>query len=78
MSTTWLSDLEEKVQEAAGRLRELQTENSELRNKVTELEGQLSGAEEAQQAAAGWETERDEVRQRVTTLVSHLDELLES
>jgi uncharacterized coiled-coil DUF342 family protein len=76
-NTSWLSDLEEKVQEAAKRLRELRTENAELRTTVSELEGRLIGAEEAKQAVASWESERDEVQQRVNTLVSHLDELLE-
>jgi predicted RNase H-like nuclease (RuvC/YqgF family) len=76
-NTSWLSDLEEKVQEAAKRLRELRTENAELRTTVSELEGRLIGAEEAKQAVASWESERYEVQQRVNTLVSHLEELLE-
>ncbi len=78
MSTSWLSDLEEKVREAAKQLRELREENATLRQKAEELEGKLSSAEEAKEAASGWETERDEVRQRVETLVESLDELLES
>lgn len=56
MSKAWLSDLEEKVQEAATRLRamraekeDLQTQVGDLENRVAELELEL---EEAQAKAA--------------------------
>lgn len=81
MSQPWLRDLEEKVQEAAGRLRELKEENSELREenrllseRTTELEAQLEGGSEA----GAWQEERDEIRERVGRLVDSLSQLLES
>lgn len=81
MSQPWLRDLEDKVQEAASRLRELKDENSELREenrqlseRSVELETQLaSGA-----AGEGWQEERDEIRERVGRLVDSLSQLLEA
>ncbi len=71
MAIAWLRDLEERVGEASARLRELQAENAELRKRVGELEAELAAA-----PGGTWTAERDEIRQRVETLVSHLEELL--
>jgi len=77
----WLRDLEEKVQEAAGRLRELKAENADLRaensllaERTTELEAQLEGGA----AGEAWQEERDEIRERVGRLVDSLSQLLEA
>lgn len=82
MSQPWLRDLEEKVQEAAGRLRELKEENAELRAENKQL---AERAEEAETLALGggaegeaWQSERDEIRERVGRLVDSLSELLDS
>lgn len=81
MSQPWLRDLEEKVQEAAGRLRELKEENAELREenrllseRTTELEAQLQGSGDD----GAWQEERDEIRERVGRLVESLSQLLEA
>ncbi len=81
MSQPWLRDLEEKVQEAAGRLRELKEENAELREenrqlteRGSELEAQVAGGGEGE----AWVEERDEIRERVGRLVESLSQLLES
>jgi predicted nucleic acid-binding Zn-ribbon protein len=71
----WLRDLEERVQEASTRLRELRAENEQLREKLGELEQRLA-AEPGEGDAAGWAEEREEIRRRVEDLVQHLDELL--
>lgn len=81
MSVAWLRDLEEKVHEAGKRLRSLEAENRELRDRVAELESAAASpaaGEAADPAAAAWAEERDEVRQRVGELVTHLEELLTS
>ena len=82
MSQPWLRDLEEKVQEAAGRLRELKEENTELRAENKQL---TERAEEAEALALGggaegeaWQAERDEIRERVGRLVDSLSQLLEA
>ena len=69
----WLRDLEEKVQEASALLRELRAENSELRQKVSNLEEQLRLDGEATEP---WQEERKEIRERVEKLVDHLSDLL--
>ena len=76
MSTAWLRDLEEKVQEASAQLSDLRGQNDKLRERVAELEEQLEAAPDAEQIA-GWTEERDDIRQRVEKLVGHLDQLLE-
>jgi predicted nucleic acid-binding Zn-ribbon protein len=75
MTTAWLRDLEEKVQEASVRLGDLRAENDQLRKRVAELEETLEAVPDAEQVA-GWTEERDDVRQRVEKLVEHLDQLL--
>ncbi len=77
MTTAWLRDLEEKVQEASAQLGDLRAQNDKLQKRVAELEGKLEAAPDAEQVA-GWAEERDDIRQRVEKLVGHLDELLES
>lgn len=75
-----LDQLEEKVQAAASRLRELAAENERLAARVAELEAAAPGAaaEPAEApAAAEWRRERDEVRRRVEKLARRLAELLD-
>ena len=76
MTTAWLRDLEEKVQEASTRLSDLRQQNDTLQKQVTELEEKLEAAPDAEQVA-GWTEERDDIRERVEKLVGHLDQLLE-
>ncbi len=82
MKTAWLRDLEEKVQEASERLGDLRAQNDQLqkreaklKKRVAKLEAQLKKAPDAEQVS-GWADERDDIRQRVETLVDHLDRLL--
>ena len=82
MSKAWLQDLEEKVQEAASRLREQKAANQELEErcarleeKVEELEGRLAENETGDDGAE-WQEERQEIRERVEKLVDHLTDLL--
>lgn len=77
MSIAWLRDLEERVHEAARRLRELGEENEKLRQRVADLETQLTETEAADEQRAVWAEEREEIRDRVGKLVSHLEEMLE-
>ena len=76
MTKAWLRDLEERVQQASERLRQLAAENGKLKKRVKELEKRLAAAPGDQEKAA-WSGERDEIRQRVEKLVEHLDGLLE-
>ena len=76
MTTAWLRDLEDKVQETSGRLKDLRKENEKLRKRVAKLEEELKAAPDADKAAA-WAEERDGIRQRVEKLVEHLGEMLE-
>ena len=76
MTTAWLRDLEEKVQEASNRLNDLRAENDKLRKQVGKLEKKLETAPDASEVEA-WTEERDDVRKRVEVLVDHLDQLLE-
>ena len=81
MSQDWLKDLEEKIELATGRLRELREENERLETRCTELESRVEDLE-AQLAESGggddaeWREEREDIRQRVEKLVDHLGELL--
>ena len=76
MTTAWLRDLEEKIQEASAQLRQLREHNDQLQKQVVELEEKLESAPDAEQVA-GWTEERDDIRQRVEKLVDHLDQLLQ-
>ena len=75
MTIPWLKDLEERVQETAGRLRELKDENAALKERVAELEAELAAAPGAGEKAA-WTEEKDEIKGRVEQLAEHLEELL--
>lgn len=82
MTTAWLQDLEEKVQEASARLvearsriTELEAANDKLEQRNGELEASLETASEAGEAA--WAEERDDIRERVEKLSEHLGKLLE-
>ncbi len=77
MTTAWLRDLEERVQETAARVGELKAENEKLKKRIADLEARLEAAPDAEEATA-WTAEREEIRQRVEKLVDHLGELLES
>ncbi len=70
----WLQALEEKVHAAAGRILELRDENTRLRQKIEELEEQLS-APATDEAAGRWVDEREEIRGRVARLVQLLEGL---
>ncbi|KXJ04561.1 Cell division protein ZapA [Exaiptasia diaphana] len=81
MSKAWLQDLEEKVQEAAARLKEqkalnqeLEAQNSQLQERVEELEAQVADAGDDSQSSE-WQEERQEIRERVEKLVDHLPEM---
>ena len=90
--TGWLEALEERVRQAAERLRALGDENLGLRERIAELEGELAAARAAAagDALAGpaalpqdpgaerWQRERAEVRRRVEKLAERLGELLTS
>ncbi len=89
MSIPWLRDLEEKVLEAAARLRELESENAELKTEIQNLHSRLAAGELTaapssattpgffrEPARAAWEQEKEDVRQRVARLVEHLEALL--
>ncbi len=82
MSKAWLQDLEEKVQEAATRLRdqkavsqELEQQNLKLQERVEELEAQLADSGDGDPSSE-WQEERQEIRERVEKLVDHLSDLL--
>ena len=77
MTTAWLRDLEERVQQASTHLQDLRSENERLTQRVSELEEQLENAP-SQEDQESWTGEREEIRQRVETLVQHLDDLLPS
>ncbi len=84
MTTAWLQDLEEKVQEASAALSDLRAENDSLKKQASDLQGRIDELEEKLEAApdadqiAGWTEEREDVRQRVEKLVDHLGQLLEA
>ncbi len=75
MAIPWLKELEQRVQETAGRLGELAAENKKLEGRVAELEAELEAAPDAKERE-GWSEERTEIRQRVEQLAEHLEKLL--
>lgn len=76
MEIAWLDSLESRVREAAERLQDLRQENAALRNRIEDLETRLAAAESGNgEAAAHWETEREEIRRRVEGLTRRLEEL---
>ncbi len=76
MSTAWLKDLEEKVHAAAKGLRQAREQNTQLEARVGKLESALTEAQKNQQEVTAWQQERDDIQQRVGSLVEHLEELL--
>jgi hypothetical protein len=86
--TGWLDALEERVHQAAERLRALGEDNARLGARAAELERELTAERAARAAAtaagappdgdeaASWRRERDEVRRRVGKLAERLGELL--
>lgn len=76
MSTAWLKDLEERVEQAAARIASLRDENAGLEARIKQLESALAEAPGSTEAAA-WADERQEIQQRVGKLVDHLAGLLE-
>lgn len=77
MSTAWLKDLEERVQQAAARIASLGEANEALEAKVAELEASLAAAEKANEATSAWDEEREEIKSRVSQLVDRLAGLLD-
>lgn len=72
----FLEPLEEKVRAAGEALRALREENRKLAARVEELEEAASSAEDSTDSNA-WETERQEIRERVERLTGRLESLLE-
>ncbi len=70
----WLEQLEERIQQAAERMRQLGEDNAALRKKVESLEEELT--ETRQGAASAWDQEREEIRTRVEALAGKLEALL--
>ena len=70
MEISWLDALEEKVQLATQRIRELTEENRSLRSRIKDLEDPSVDSSE-------WQTEKQAIRERVEKLASGLESLLE-
>jgi chromosome segregation ATPase len=70
----WLEVLEDRVREAAALIQQLKEENQRLQRRLQEVEEQLKQAQEG--GDAGWQEERDEIRQRVASLAESLGNLL--
>jgi FtsZ-binding cell division protein ZapB len=80
-----LARLSERVERAIGTITELRRERDTLRSRVTELEGQLSGHEQATSRLTDLEDEqqrlqkeRGEIRDRIESILSTLETLEES
>ena len=71
----WLEILEERVQEAAERIRHLRDDNTRLENRVKELEGELDSVRA--EGNPDWEDEKKQIRERVEGLAESLANLLE-
>lgn len=69
MEISWLDALEEKVQAATERIRELTKENRELRSRLED--------QEDPSASSDWQAEKLAIRERVEKLASGLESLLE-
>jgi hypothetical protein len=70
-ASPWLAELEQRVRQAVTEIGRLRQENRRLERELAKLR-KGPGAD----AAAGWERERTEVRERVERLARHLEELL--
>jgi hypothetical protein len=82
MSLEFLEVLESRVREAAERLEELAAENASLRKEIEKLERDRSARDSAKPDKAAeklekaWAKEREEIRQRLETLIERLSGLL--
>jgi DNA repair exonuclease SbcCD ATPase subunit len=74
--TPALERLEQLVTRAGERLRELRSENAELRERVATLEREAEDRAGDADTAAALVSEKDELIQRVEQLVAGLDDLL--
>lgn len=74
--TEWpkLSELEDRIQQAADEIQRLRRHNGELEARLR----RLAADETADGGAAAWEQERLELRQRIEQLAGRLEELLEA
>jgi predicted RNase H-like nuclease (RuvC/YqgF family) len=76
MDAKWLTDFEKKVEAAAAELKKLRKENASQKTKIDKLQKDLEAAQDSGESAAGWEAEREELRQRVEKLSEELENLL--
>ena len=76
MKTNWLTDFEKKVETAVAELQKLRKENASQKTTVDKLEKELAAARDESKTTSGWETEREDVRQRVEKLSAELEKLL--
>ena len=76
MKAKWLADFEKKVETAVAELQKLRKENASQKTRIDNLEKELAAAHDESKTASGWETEREDVRQRVEKLSAELEELL--
>lgn len=76
MKAKWLTDFEKKVETAIAELQKLRKENATQQTRIDKLEEELAAAKDESKTAAGWETEREDVRQRVEKLSAELEKLL--
>ncbi|MEZ5312508.1 MAG: cell division protein ZapB [Thermoanaerobaculia bacterium] len=84
MSLEFLEILEARIHEAVERIEELAAENEGLRAEIEKLERERAAAPKPKpargpgKAEKAWAKERDEIRQRLETLVEKLSALLET
>ena len=76
MKAKWLADFEKKVETAVAELQKLRKENASQKTRIDRLEKELAAAQDESKTVSGWETEREDVRQRVEKLSAELEELL--
>ena len=76
MKANWLTDFEKKVETAVAELQKLRKENASQKTKIDKLEKELAAARDESKTTSGWETEREDVRQRVEKLSAELEKLL--
>ena len=70
----WLQDLEKKVVEVGAEIAGLRKKNRELNAKIKRLERK---AKQQNDGSDTWATEREQLRKRVSGLVTTLDSLLD-
>ena len=76
MKAKWLADFEKKVETAVAELQKLRKENATQKTKIDKLEKELAATKDQGKTASEWETEREDVRQRVEKLSAELEKLL--